>query len=49
MDKSNTTLIESTQKSELGINPQIDGQIIRLIDLTEEEEKLIILKNMVKR
>ena len=30
-DKSNTPLIESAiQKSELGINPQLDGQIIRL-------------------
>ena len=30
-DKANITLIESAlQKSELGINPQIDGQIIRL-------------------
>ena len=30
-DKANTPLIESAiQKSELGINPQIDGQIIRL-------------------
>ena len=30
-DKANTTLVESAiQKSELGINPQIDGQIIRL-------------------
>ena len=30
-DKSNTQLIESTiQKSELGINPQVDGQTIRL-------------------
>ena len=49
-DKSNTNLIESAiQKSELGINPQIDGQIIRLRipDLTEEEERFIkILKNM---
>ena len=38
-DKANTALIESTiQKSELGINPQIDGQTIRLRipDLTEE-------------
>ena len=37
-DKSNINLIESAiQKSELGINPQIDGQIIRLRipDLTE--------------
>ena len=50
-DKSNTALIESTiQKSELGINPQTDGQLIRLRipDLTEERRKDLIkvLKNM---
>jgi len=50
-DKQNTSLIESTiQKSELGINPQVDGQIIRLRipDLTEERRKdlIKILKNM---
>ena len=50
-DKSNTTLIESSiQKSELGINPQTDGQIIRLRipDLTEERRKdlIKILKSM---
>ena len=50
-DKANVTLIESAiQKSELGINPQIDGQIIRLRipDLTEERRKDLIkvLKNM---
>ena len=50
-DKSNTTLIESAiQKSDLGINPQIDGQILRLRipDLTEERRKDLIkvLKNM---
>ena len=50
-DKTNTTLIESAiQKSELGINPQIDGQIIRLRipDLTEDRRKELIkiLKNM---
>ena len=50
-DKANTTLIESAiQKSELGINPQIDGQIIRLRipDLTEERRKDLIkvLKNI---
>jgi ribosome recycling factor len=50
-DKTNTTLIESAiQKSELGINPQIDGQIIRLRipDLTEERRKDLIkvLKNI---
>ena len=50
-DKSNTTLIESAiQKSDLGINPQIDGQILRLRipDLTEERRKDLIkvLKSM---
>ena len=50
-DKANTNLIESAiQKSELGINPQIDGQMIRLKipDLTEERRKdlIKILKNM---
>ena len=50
-DKSNLQLIESTiQKSDLGINPQIDGQTIRLRipDLTEERRKDLIkvLKNM---
>ena len=50
-DKTNVTLIESAiQKSELGINPQIDGQTIRLRipDLTEERRKELIkiLKNM---
>ena len=50
-DKANINLIESAiQKSELGINPQIDGQIIRLRipDLTEDRRKdlIKILKNM---
>ena len=50
-DKSNIIPIESAiQKSELGINPQIDGQIIRLRipDLTEERRNDLIkvLKNM---
>ena len=49
-DKANITLIDSAiQKSELGINPQIDGQIIRLRipDLTEERRKdLIKIQNM---
>ena len=50
-DKTNLPLIDSAiQKSELGINPQIDGQIIRLRipDLTEERRKdlIKILKNM---
>ena len=50
-DKSNTGLIESAiQKSELGINPQIDGQTLRLRipDLTEDRRKELIkiLKGM---
>ena len=50
-DKGNINLLESAiQKSELGINPQIDGQMIRLRipDLTEERRKdlIKILKNM---
>ena len=50
-DKANISLIDSAiQKSELGINPQTDGQIIRLRvpDLTEERRKDLIkvLKNM---
>ena len=53
-DKTNTSLIESAiQKSELGINPQIDGQTIRLRipDLTEERRKdlIKILKNMSEK
>ena len=50
-DKANISFVESAiQKSELGINPQIDGQVIRLRipDLTEERRKDLIkvLKNM---
>ena len=50
-DKTNTAAVDSAiQKSELGINPQIDGQIIRLRipDLTEDRRKDLIkvLKNM---
>ena len=50
-DKGNINLVESAiQKSELGINPQTDGQMIRLRipDLTEDRRKdlIKILKNM---
>ena len=50
-DKANISIIESAiQKSDLGINPQVDGQIIRLRipDLNEERRKdlIKILKNM---
>ena len=53
-DKNNTNFIESAiQKSELGINPQIDGETIRLRipDLTEERRKELIkiLKNMCEK
>ena len=53
-DKTNINLVESAiQKSELGINPQIDGQMIRLRipDLTEERRKdlIKILKNMAEK
>jgi ribosome recycling factor len=50
-DKSNVTLVDSAiKKSDLGVNPQIDGQIlrIRIPDLTEERRKELIkvLKGM---
>ncbi len=53
-DKANTSLIEAAiQKSELGINPQVDGQILRLRipDLTEERRKdlIKILKGMEEK
>ncbi len=53
-DKSNISIVESAiQKSDLGINPQVDGQIIRLRipDLTEERRKdlIKILKNMSEK
>ena len=53
-DKSNVGLIDSSiQKSDLGINPQIDGQIIRIRipDLTEERRKDLIkvLKGMTEK
>ena len=44
-DKSNVNLVDtSIQKSDLGVNPQIDGQIIRIRipDLTEERRKELI-------
>jgi len=53
-DKANVPLIESAiHKSELGINPQTEGQTIRLKipDLTEERRKdlIKILKNMCEK
>ena len=53
-DKANISLIDSSiQKSELGVNPQVDGQIIRIKipDLTEERRKELIkvLKSMAEK
>ena len=53
-DKANISLVEAAiQKSDLGINPQIDGQIIRLRipDLTEDRRKdlIKILKGMSEK
>tara|TARA_B100001250_G_scaffold403318_1_gene417683 strand:+ start:446 stop:997 length:552 start_codon:yes stop_codon:yes gene_type:complete len=48
-DLNNVTLIDSAiKKSELGLNPQIDGQLLRLPipDLSEERRKEI--KKMIK-
>ena len=50
-DQSNVKLIDSAiQKSDLGVNPQVDSQIIRIAipDLTEERRKdlIKILKGM---
>ncbi len=50
-DQANVSFIDTAiQKSDLGINPQIDGQVIRIRipDLTEERRKdlIKILKNM---
>ena len=53
-DQGNVALIDkSIQESDLGINPQIEGQIIRIRipDLTEERRKdlIKILKNMCEK
>jgi ribosome recycling factor len=50
-DKTNVTLVDAAiQKSDLGVNPQIEGQIvrIRIPDLNEERRKELIkvLKTM---
>tara|TARA_B100000886_G_scaffold338101_1_gene300230 strand:- start:2034 stop:2594 length:561 start_codon:yes stop_codon:yes gene_type:complete len=53
-DKANIAMVESAiQKSDIGINPQVDGQIIRLRipDLTEDRRKDLIkvLKSMSEK
>ena len=48
-DKSNVSLIDSAiQKSELGLNPQIDGQLIRLPIPELNEERRTELKKLIK-
>ncbi len=48
-DHSNVTHIDSAiKKSELGLNPQIDGQLIRLPIPDLSEERRVEMKKMVK-
>ena len=48
-DLNNVTLIDSAiQKSELGLNPQIDGQLIRLPVPNLSEERRNELKKIIK-
>jgi len=48
-DQNNVSLIDSAiKKSELGLNPQIDGQLIRLPIPELNEERRIELKKMIK-
>jgi ribosome recycling factor len=48
-DQNNVSLVDSAiKKSELGLNPQIDGQLIRLPVPELNEERRIELKKMIK-
>ena len=48
-DQNNVALIDaSIKKSELGLNPQIDGQLIRLPIPELNEERRIELKKLIK-
>ena len=48
-DLNNVTLVDSAiKKSELGLNPQIDGQLIRLPIPELNEERRIELKKLIK-
>ena len=48
-DLNNVNLIDSAiKKSELGLNPQIDGQIIRLPIPDLSEDRIIEIKKMIK-
>ena len=48
-DTNNVSLIDSAiKKSELGLNPQIDGQLIRLPVPNLSEERRVEMKKMIK-
>jgi ribosome recycling factor len=48
-DASNVTLIDAAiKKSDLGLNPQIDGQLVRLPVPELNEERRIELKKLIK-
>ena len=48
-DQSNVSLVDSAiRKSELGLNPQIDGQLIRLPVPELNEERRIEIKKLIK-
>ena len=48
-DQNNVSLIDAAiKKSELGLNPQIDGQLIRLPVPELNEERRVELKKMIK-
>jgi len=48
-DQNNVTLVDAAiKKSELGLNPQIDGQLIRLPIPELNEERRIEIKKMIK-
>ena len=48
-DQGNVALIDAAiQKSELGLNPQIDGQLIRLPVPELNEERRVELKKLIK-
>ena len=48
-DQNNVALVDSAiKKSELGLNPQIDGQLIRLPIPELNEERRIELKKLIK-
>ena len=48
-DQSNVTLVDSSiRKSEMGLNPQIDGQLIRIPIPDLNEERRNELKKMIK-